>query len=181
LSATKRVLVRDGYEKTTTNRVAEVAGVSIGSLYQYFPSKEALVSALVDRHMATMLNVLASTYATSSENASIEETVRTVIHAAFAAHRVNPKLHRVILEQMQRLGSLDRIDAFEAQAQQLVEAFLTNHAHQIRRKNIKLAARAALLAVRGTTLWTVLRTPDQLGDTAFIDEISDMITRYLVA
>jgi AcrR family transcriptional regulator len=181
LAATKRVLVRYGYEKTTTNKIAEVAGVSIGSLYQYFPSKESIVTALIDRHMATMLEVLASSYAASTENATLEETVRTVIHAAFAAHRVNPKLHRVLIEQMQRMNAIDRIDGFEEQAQNLVETFLTNHKHKIRRKNVKLAARAALLAVRGTTLWTVLRAPSQLEDLEFIDEISDMITRYLVA
>ena len=49
LEATARVLVKDGFERTTTNRVAEAAGVSVGSLYQYFPSKEALVATLVER------------------------------------------------------------------------------------------------------------------------------------
>ncbi|MEO8877381.1 MAG: TetR/AcrR family transcriptional regulator [Polyangiaceae bacterium] len=180
LAATKRVLVRDGYEKTTTNRVAEVAGVSIGSLYQYFPSKEALVTALIERHLATMLEVLASTYTASNQTMTIAETARSVIRAAFAAHRVNPKLHRVLLEQMARNGTIDQIAGFEEQAQRLVESFLENHAHEVRPKNIKLAARVALLAVRGTTLWTVLRMPEQLDDTAFIDEISDMIVRYLV-
>ena len=47
LDATARVLVREGYARTSTNRVAAVAGVSIGSLYQYFPNKESLVAALV--------------------------------------------------------------------------------------------------------------------------------------
>ena len=46
LDATARILVREGFDKASTNRIAEVAGVSIGSLYQYFPSKEAIVAAL---------------------------------------------------------------------------------------------------------------------------------------
>src|SRR6185437_15341352 len=54
LEAAARVLVKEGFERTTTNRVAEAAGVSVGSLYQYFPSKEALVAALVDRHNEEM-------------------------------------------------------------------------------------------------------------------------------
>jgi hypothetical protein len=45
-------LVKEGYDQATTNRIAEVAGVSIGSLYQYFPSKGALVRAVIDRHDA---------------------------------------------------------------------------------------------------------------------------------
>jgi AcrR family transcriptional regulator len=50
LEATARVLVKQGYDRASTNRIAATAGVSIGSLYQYFPNKEALVAALVARH-----------------------------------------------------------------------------------------------------------------------------------
>ena len=46
LDATARVLVRHGFDGLTSNAVAEIAGCSIGSLYQYFPNKEALVAAL---------------------------------------------------------------------------------------------------------------------------------------
>lgn len=51
IEATARILSADGPEAITTNRVAEVAGVSIGSLYQYFPNKEALLAALVEREL----------------------------------------------------------------------------------------------------------------------------------
>src|SRR3546814_9174202 len=48
LIAATQVLIEDGYERATTARVAERAGVSVGSLYQYFPNKEALVGTLVE-------------------------------------------------------------------------------------------------------------------------------------
>src|SRR5271163_4842073 len=54
LEATARVLTKEGYDGASTNKIAAVAGVSIGSLYQYFPSKEALVAAVIDRHMHEM-------------------------------------------------------------------------------------------------------------------------------
>ncbi|PMB09477.1 TetR/AcrR family transcriptional regulator [Fischerella thermalis CCMEE 5273] len=56
LTATARILVKDGYAKTNTNRIAELAGVSIGSLYQYFPSKEAIIAALIECHVVEMVN-----------------------------------------------------------------------------------------------------------------------------
>lgn len=179
LAATKKVLVKEGYEGTTTNRVAEVAGVSIGSLYQYFPSKESLLAELVDRHLKKMLHVL-STTAAEGEASTIEEAARTIIHAVFVAHRVSPKLHRVVMQQMARIGTIENIDAFEAQTEELVVGFLTSHRSEVRPKNVKLAARVALLAVRGTTLWTVLRRPEQLDDEDFEAEITDMVIRYLV-
>src|SRR6266540_4026301 len=58
LAATAQVLVRHGYEGANTNRIAEAAGVSVGSLYQYFPSKEALVTALIERHMESMWQII---------------------------------------------------------------------------------------------------------------------------
>ena len=179
LAATKKVLVKDGYEAASTNRVAEVAGVSIGSLYQYFPSKAALVSALIERHLARMFEVLEIT-AQRGGTASVEEAARTVIRAVFAAHRVNPRLHRVLLEQMPRLGKGDDVDAFERRTQAIIEAFLLAHTSELRSKNVKLAARVAVLAVRGVTLWTVMRSPEELDNDELVEEITDMVIRYLV-
>ena len=50
LAAAAQILVKHGYEGTNTNRIAEAAGVSVGSLYQYFPNKESIVVALMERH-----------------------------------------------------------------------------------------------------------------------------------
>ena len=47
-TATERVLVKRGYAGTTTNHIAEVAGISIGSFYRYFKNKEAVVAALLN-------------------------------------------------------------------------------------------------------------------------------------
>src|SRR5262245_39425317 len=58
IEATARILMRDGYERVSTNRIADAAGVSIGSLYQYFPSKEALVAAVIDRHTQGMMQLI---------------------------------------------------------------------------------------------------------------------------
>jgi len=62
VKATTRVLLKDGYEGCTTNRVAEVAGVSIGSVYQYFPNKESLVVRVMERHQQKLFTVMASTW-----------------------------------------------------------------------------------------------------------------------
>src|SRR4051794_37910637 len=87
LDATARVLVQEGYDRTSTNRIAVKAGVSVGSLYQYFPSKEALVAALVDRHMEEMNQVLLEGMS-GLDVKPPERVVRDVIHAMISAHRV---------------------------------------------------------------------------------------------
>ena len=74
-----------GFDKASTNRIAEVAGVSVGSLYQYFPSKEALVAALVERHIEHMSEALQAEMATLAD-APLALTVRRMLaHATCAA------------------------------------------------------------------------------------------------
>src|SRR5471032_3134277 len=58
LTATARILIKEGFDHASTNRIAEAAGVSVGSLYQYFPSKETLVAALIERHTGEMSAVI---------------------------------------------------------------------------------------------------------------------------
>src|SRR5687768_803669 len=59
LDATARILSKGGYAALTTNRVAEVAGVSIGSVYEYFPNKQALLAALTERTLAGIIEEVA--------------------------------------------------------------------------------------------------------------------------
>jgi len=97
LDATARVLCSTGYDRASTNRVAMAAGVSVGSLYQYFPSKEALVAALVERHVEQMTSLVTGKLAEVS-TAPLDVAVRTMIDSMFAAHAVDPRLHKVLIE-----------------------------------------------------------------------------------
>src|SRR6516164_1028977 len=110
LEATARVLVKQGYDRASTNKIAAVAGVSIGSLYQYFPSKEALVAAVIERHTRDLLQVVRDTFL-KVVSRPIEIAARELVTAAIYAHRVDPKLHRVLDEQVPRTGQLENIDA----------------------------------------------------------------------
>src|SRR3569833_4414464 len=99
VEATARILVRDGFEKASTNRIAEGAGVSVGSLYQYFPSKEALVAAVIDRHNEEIMAIV-RTALTEVADLPLDKAVRKLVTVAIEAHRINPKLHRVLAEQI---------------------------------------------------------------------------------
>src|SRR3954447_19560680 len=85
VEATARILVKEGFEKASTNRIAEVAGVSVGSLYQYFPSKEALVAAVIDRHNEEIMLVVRAALTEVAEM-PIEKAVRRLVTVALEAH-----------------------------------------------------------------------------------------------
>ena len=98
LEAATDILVRDGFARLTTNRIAERAGVNIASLYQYFPGKEAIVMELRRRHgdeqRAEVRQVLAD-----RRSGSLESTLRSLVAIGVAGHARNPRLQRVFTEE----------------------------------------------------------------------------------
>ncbi|GAC1549555.1 MAG: TetR/AcrR family transcriptional regulator [Polyangiales bacterium] len=177
LQATARILVKDGYDRASTNRIAEAAGVSIGSLYQYFPSKEALVAALIERHMDEMSAVVAAA-AARLHDAPLEVAARELVRTMIAAHAVDPKLHRVLVEQVPRVGRLEKIYDVEAHATGIARGYLEAHRAEVRRDDLDLAAFMVVHVIEALTHCAVLLRPDLLGEP-LIEEISDLLVRYL--
>jgi AcrR family transcriptional regulator len=174
-------LLKDGYEGASTNRIAAAAGVSIGSLYQYFPSKEALVAAVIERHTQELSQVVLDALRNVSER-PLDIGARALITAAIDAHRVDPKLHRVLAEQVPRVGRLENIDAVERNARTLVRAYLEGHRREIEAADLDLAAFILTTTIEALTHSAVLRRPDVLADDKakeFVDEVTRLVVRYL--
>ncbi len=177
LKATARILIAEGYDRASTNKVAARAGVSIGSLYQYFPSKEALVAALLEQHLEEMGQVLRAAFprlAAAPLDRAAEEVVRLMV----AAHSVDPALHRVFVEQVPRIGQLERIQGFEQEMIALVRAYLGPRRDQLVVDDLDLAAFIVVGIVESLTHAAVLSRPDLLGEP-FVREVSAVVIRYL--
>src|SRR5262249_38211439 len=109
LEATADILVRDGYAKLTTNRIAERAGVNIASLYQYFPGKEAMVAELRRRHGTEQRAGLQRVLDERTDR-SLEGTIRPFVSSDIAAPAQTPKLHRVFTEELPALVFRDVVE-----------------------------------------------------------------------
>ena len=130
LDATARVLTREGYDRASTNRIAAKAGVSVGSLYQYFPNKEALVATLVARHNREMLQLLRD----ALENVAsfdLATAMRELVRATVDAHLVDPALHRIFAEQVPRMGQLAKIEALQRETFLLIRAYVEERRNEI--------------------------------------------------
>ncbi len=181
LEATARVLMKEGYDRASTNRIAEVAGVSIGSLYQYFPSKEALVAAVIDRHTQEISEVTRNALVKAAAR-PIEVAAREFVSVAIDAHRVNPKLHGVLAEQIPRVGRLENIEANVREGYALVRGYLEAHRDEIDVADLDLAAFVLVTAVEALTHAAVLRRPDILADGKarhFVDDVTRLVVGYL--
>jgi AcrR family transcriptional regulator len=178
LEATARILVKEGYDHASTNRIAEAAGVSVGSLYQYFPSKEALVAALIDRHMTAMTDMLERQAATLA-NAPLAVAVREAIRVMIAAHGIDPRLHRVLAEQVPRLGRLQRVEQVLTKSRELVRAYLEAHRAEVRPRDLDMAAFLMAHTVEAVTHGAVLHEPALLKSEALVEETTALLVRYL--
>ncbi len=97
VEAAARILGDQGWAGFTTNKVAEAAGVSIGSYYQYFPDKHSLIDAIRDRHLADCLAVLQRAV---EGDKTLAAFVAELVDGVIASHNVNPGLHRVLLDEV---------------------------------------------------------------------------------
>jgi len=180
LEATARVLCTTGYDRASTNRIALAAGVSVGSLYQYFPSKEALVAALAARHMSTM-TALVRAKLSEVATAPMPVAVRTIIMAMFEAHAVDPKLHKVLIEEVPRIGRLENLRGVEKETETLVAAMLEGRKRELRRTNVETMALLLVTVVEAATHAAVLAELEPARSRAVADELTDLVLRYLVA
>jgi AcrR family transcriptional regulator len=182
VEATARILIKEGYDRASTNRIAEAAGVSIGSLYQYFPSKEALVAAVAERHAQELSHVAQDAFLRAASR-PIEIAVRELVAAGIDAHRVDPKLHRVLDEEVPRVARFEDSGAVIRNAGSLFRAYLAANRSEIDVANLDLAAFILVTTVEALTHAAVLHRPDILADEKkageFIEEVSRLALRYL--
>ena len=179
LEATARVLIRDGWDKASTNRIARAAGVSVGSVYQYFPNKEALVLALAHRHAAQMMALFAAT-ASALVDAPLEEAVPVFVRGMLDAHRVEPELHVALVHQLLHTG-LASVDEIQLAARELVRAYLEVHRSALVVTDLDAAAWMCVTTVDAVVHAAVLDPRGgRLDDPAVERELCAMLLRYLV-
>jgi len=94
LEAAARVLVQDGYSAATTNRIARAAGVSVGTIYEYFARKEEIFEALIERELSTIVGAVRDVGFPSE--AAVDEKLVAVTASAMAAMRYGPELFRAL-------------------------------------------------------------------------------------
>lgn len=175
LEAARRVFAKRGYAAGTTNRIAEEASVSIGSLYQYFPNKDSILAALVRDHIAEGAEELA--LATQESDASLETLVRRVVTSLVDVHARDRRLHRVLFEESPRPASLRaELSRLEDSAVALVSARLSSAALGF--PDVELAARIVVTTIE-SLVHRLVASDRPLDTTRFIDETTRLVAGYL--
>jgi AcrR family transcriptional regulator len=177
IKATARVLIEEGYDRASTNRIAQAAGVSIGSLYQYFPSKEALVASLVENQQQKMTAVLEDCLAAQRPE-GLGERADLLVRALIRAYRVDAALDHVLCQEVPKVGELQKVYGFEEKLAELCRTFLFSDT-DVRSLNEERATFVIVNAVPGVIRAAVQSDRDCAADGNLAAELTDMIVRYL--
>lgn len=180
VGATARVLVRRGWSGLTTNHVAATAGVSVGTLYEYFASKEALVRQLVERHLDRAESLLRDRIATLAvAGLTLEPLVRAMVEAMIELHADDPRLHRVLFEEVPHERAVRaRVRALEDAAAGAL-ARLLPHVAGVRVRDAALAGRLVVDLLESLTHRWVTSGDTPIPRHQLADELTHLVVAYL--
>lgn len=178
VEAAAHILIKHGYDAFTTNRVAERAGVSIGSLYQYFPNKDALLSELMRRHLVDIEQSVEA-MAARALTAPLADVIHDGIQQNVQSHLIDPELHRVLSEEVPRLGGMDWKKAFGERMEMRVRGMLEARRNEIVVGDIDLAVYIVTRTVEAVVHNAVTRQTKAIASGALAEELTRMLVGFL--
>ncbi len=175
LEAAARVFVKEGYAKATTNKIAAAAGVSVGSLYQYFPSKDAIAVELLRRYREGLVQVVAARLAGVTDD-TFESVVHGLLEDLVTARNIDPALHRVLIEQVLRTTARRELEGFEERLETALATALASA--NVPLPDRELAAFVLVRVVLGVAHAVVVDRPKH-KTPELVDELTHLVVGYV--
>jgi AcrR family transcriptional regulator len=177
--ATIQVLLSDGPISLNTTRVARRAGVSVGTLYQYFPNKHALLFAVLERHLAMLTGAIEKARdekACVTKERIAEIVVKAYLQAKMAQAEVSPALYRIAME----LDARELIESAARRSAKAIEAMLSI-TEDGRFADPSLVAQTLTAALYGTVPAFCPRVLSAADGSKAEKQLTIMFRSYLVA
>lgn len=178
LEATTHILTERGYEKANTNHIADRAGISIGSLYQYFPNKEALMAALMEQHSNEIVELVESKLQLLFDE-PLEVAISELVKAVIAAHAINPRLHQVLNEEIPLSVRLQQMQKADKRIGKMLRAYLSRCQEHIHPQNLDMTIFILSRTVEALCHAAVIEQPTFVSNNYFEQEVSNLLLLYL--
>ncbi len=181
------ILRDEGPDKLTTHRIAEVAGVNIASLYQYFPNKEAVLTEIFEQEIRDYEQRAASRFKelAALANHSLEETLSAVIEMEcdqlLLLYRLNPEFY---LQYQQSFDIHQRVNDVTLALknpgwEEWFAGFLHRHRAKLHPGDTEQMAFMARRALEGCLMGALREQPQQLESEQFQQELLALLLSYL--
>jgi AcrR family transcriptional regulator len=177
LEAATEVIDDVGWSRASTNRIAERAGVSIGSLYQYFPNKEAILAGLFEKHHFEVDEIVGESLVLLGDaSVPLAEVLRKLFRDLIEMHRREPVLTRVLSTEVPvRPTDDDRGSGHDHGA--LVS--LLRMRPDVRESDLHTIARILEITVEALTRWLVHEAPEDADVDVFVERSVAMLCGLL--
>lgn len=181
LEASAQVFNRIGFEKSTTNKIAKLAGVSIGSLYQFFPNKDAILATWIEKNNEEHRKIVHAILA-ESKKTSPEEDIENLINKLTDIFLEKKTFLRMLFQYVWTLGKVDDWLIARAEAKNIIRDHLLatypQHFPSLEELDRKLFI--ALNGFMGTIQIVVMSDRDMISKDILKSELSCMVKKYLM-
>ena len=176
LKAAARILKRDGPAKLTTNHIAQEANLSVGSIYQYFPNKEAILIKLMSLQLEQAMAVRPLEL---DQTSTLEEHVRTAVRWHLQVRQKDPQLFQRLAEIQQDVLTHEERVWFEAYHQSFVRRGLEKYAADICIQDLDTACLVVSHFILAATQSATASDPSLIGNRSYEAEIVAGLLAYL--
>ena len=170
--AAAQVLLREGYARATTNRIADVAGVSVGTIYQYFTDKDAIFDALIRGEIDGLKQRLAE--ASPDPTVPLADALRDLLSSIIRARPEAPTLYRA-LEQVPNGLFRRRVSEARGSVVQWIRDLLATHRRELRVRDLDAASFVVVAAAEGIAM----NASSEFYLNRGVDEVAILFARYL--
>lgn len=177
IDATRALVIERGVDAVTTNRVAEHANVNIASLYQYFPNKEALLSALLEAYFRTITRALHDLLEGLGD-VSVEESTRMWARIGIQQFRESGELMAELLRNQSLMSSLPEAREFEHRLMEAMRRFLLRPRDRLAVPDLDRAIYVAFTACVAILSKHLLEPVPYYRDEEIVEELVRLMGRY---
>lgn len=180
LDAAVQVFEKHGYAAGTTARIAERAGVSVGSLYQYFPNKDAILVALADQHIAECYEQANQVFTqVQTIECPLDQSLRLIVGGFIELHAINPQVHQLLYEEVVLPAEIQEklmvvLQTITEQVRQLLAQY-----NVIRKEDLDMTAYIIVQIAEHLTHQLVLHPPYKMTAEAQVEEVVRVLQGYI--
>ena len=175
IEATARCMSKYGFDGVTTPKIAEIAGVSVGSLYQYFDDKQALIEALLKQKAHELLQALQDQFMTMQPD-NAYDAVRQTLTYTFAQLHEQDGLYLEIVKNWNRLPMEQMIDIVQSSSLDFWKIFLLKHEQNFPSNNLHIK----FFIIINSTIFTMMRYASGNHPLIQQDELVDGLTQMII-
>jgi AcrR family transcriptional regulator len=176
------LLCESSDETPTVQAIADRAGVSVGSLYQYFPTKESVLNSLIAFNLKrAMAKTEADLEAAATPGLTPEQAVRVIVRSVLARNAARRRVESALFRYFVRVGDLSTLTAHDTQLLELIARFLKKLGPELRRKNVELAAFVVFNSLRALVVASVVQKRAHLDSPELEEELVHLLVAYLTS